>query len=277
MRVTFLTNRQKCLALVACFYLLVSLPFHAGDNATTNRVIHASGSWTVNGHTVEVNDSIPEGACLVGKGEIEVVRRGVTSRYSCGRGSESGCATAPAGLCTRRVPPLGIFEGYADRLLSIVEPLLTGDSRRYIVAASRDSGPELKEGVLPANLPAADAGPIFASFHQGKYRVQVARIDAPGIPHELSVTWDNPSGPTIPTTEPGIYSVALVEATGEYTGPDAWVLVVAQDTYASTNQLFARVVEITDKWRPEVTNESIRSVRRAYLEALRRGKITHQE
>jgi hypothetical protein len=213
---------------------------------------------------------------VIGNGEFKVTRQAVNVDYNCGVGAPAGCPSPPPGYCTRRVPTPGIFEGYAERLLSIVEPLLRANSQRYTTAISEGIASGLREAVLPANQPAADVTPMLAALQPGKYTLRVVRLDDPQASQTLHVSWGRQSAPMISTSAPGLYRVMLLGTSGEYTGVDAWALVVNQESLASTRQLFARAVEATDSWPRQVTDDSKRSVRRAYLEALWQKKVPNQ-
>jgi hypothetical protein len=213
---------------------------------------------------------------VIGNGEFSVTRQAVKVNYNCGVGAPAGCPSPPRGYCTRRVPTPGIFEGYAERLLSIVDPLLRANSQRYTTAISEGIASRLREVVLPANQPAADVTPMLAALRPGKYTLRVVRLDDPNASQTLQVSWGQQSAPMISTSSPGLYRVMLLGTSGEYTGVDAWALVVNQESFASTRQLFARAVEATDSWPRQVTDDSKCRVRRAYLEALWQKKVPNQ-
>ena len=152
-----------------------------------------------------------------------------------------------------------------------VIPRLYNHRSKYVVAASRGLGDAIREAVVRMEDSWLDISPPFKGVIPGRYLVRLEPLSVSSkSENEIVVNWSGRGPSLVRATglELGLYKLVLVDAAGEPTGADAWLLVTSRSQYSAASAAFARVVEQTEGWGNDVDTEVIRGIMRAYLESL---------
>ena len=157
------------------------------------------------------------------------------------------------------------------RLGEAVMPLIRGHGEVYIAAVSRDWGQELREAVVRLEGGEADIGPALSGLDAGSYYLRLQPMGTPvPIGNAAPLTWTPGAPARIPATgaAQGLYRLLLVNAVGEPSGTESWILLAAPPPYARLSGEFEQAVQATAGWAKEMDADAARPILRAYLRSL---------
>jgi hypothetical protein len=158
-----------------------------------------------------------------------------------------------------------------SRLAAAVMPLIRGHGEVYIAAVSRDWGQGLREAVVRLDGGQVDLSPALSGQDAGSYSVRLQPIGTPGpAGNVLPLAWTPGSPATIPAAgaTQGLYKLLLVNAAGEPSGTESWILLAAPPLYARLSADFEQAAQATAGWAKEMDADAARPILRAYLRSL---------
>jgi hypothetical protein len=157
------------------------------------------------------------------------------------------------------------------RLGEAVMPLIRGHGEVYIAAVSRDWGQELREAVVRLEGGEADISPALSGLDAGSYYLRLQPMGTP-VPtgDAVPLPWTPGSPAKVPAAgaTQGLYKLVLVNAVGEPSGTESWILLAAPPLYAGLSAEFEQAAQSTAGWAKEMDPDAARPILRAYLRSL---------
>lgn len=184
--------------------------------------------------------------------------------------------------CNRRlvVPsPADTESSVFDVILQTAMRLIRGKPERYSVHGVRGVNNELEEAVCRFHKGLLDLDPVFRNMPRGPYYLKLRNLQ-PGayrtVVGPLRFDWNPQGGSDLAVNglTPGIYEIRLLVRTSDQYEPtslSAWTLLSNPSEFDRTTGLFRQAVKLTGKLRNAITDETRRSVLRAYLDDLATG------
>ena len=255
---------MRLITILLAAGMMASVSAWAENNRDCGIVVGITEEWKLGDRPLTLGSVIPRSAVKNLKNKEPEPKGNLTvwfspqppETYQCGKTGcpidvkDNSCAPQPG-------------DGAAARL--------GREPAKYFMAASRGLEGDLKEAVLPLTGSQVDVAPAFEKLDAGEYRV---RFDS------LRRTTDNapssklewPRGNTAMVSASGLkadlYRLTLLDASGEPTGSEAWVLLSDAEQYAATSARFQETAKQVATWPSEVDPQAIRAILRATLESL---------
>jgi hypothetical protein len=154
------------------------------------------------------------------------------------------------------------------RLSSAINHVLEERVPPMVFALTRgSSGPS--EAVLPYNTGRLDLGPALGKLASGHYVVNLAKIERAGVtmaPLRLDLDWNPPSGQTVATVTPGVYSLRVFTADDGYDiGSTVAVLIADAARYEQSSSRFRELKEASEAWNDQIRPTTLHYIWTLYL------------
>lgn len=157
--------------------------------------------------------------------------------------------------------------------------LIYGKPERYSVHGVRSINNDLEEAVCLIDKGKVDLSRAFRRMPTGGYYLKIRTLQ-PNVSKKtygpLGYDWNESAVSVLDANDlqPGLYEIRLlVRSDDQYeaTSLTVWVLLLNKSEYNRASDSFRQAITLTDKWREQISDDTKRSVLRAFLDNLANG------
>jgi hypothetical protein len=257
------------------------LPYLVQPKSDAGYVLEVEGKWYVKakqylavGQRVAAGDVI---RILSPTESDHIVIAGMTGQIIAKR--HCGKETCARGLV---VPAHdNVDRGLFNVILDTAMRLIRGKPDRYSVHGVRGVDNELREAVCVRDGASVELSPAFHNMTKGVYYLKLREVDSGAGKPALGpfrFDWDPKQTSTLQLSDlsDGTYEIRLMTRVGDHyetTPLTVWVLFSGKQEFNRLTDLFRQATTVTDTWQTSTTDETKRTVLRAYLHSLAKAPL----